>query len=216
MGGKSCEAFSFCAPEIHFDLSTRSDTLQRVASTGIYDRNVTETESPIHESMMIGMIGSVPFLWEKNLRPQYPRFEFSVAVLSSHQAIPFFRALPILGMRPLGFKDPKLPLVTFVWCRWSTMRVPYLAEFRRNLLATDDWMDETRQVYFKKKQLVELNYPTTSRKHLARPLRVSKRQGHIVVPYLRLPNSQVPHQSRKQVIAAKVLSRGHSARARRE
>eukprot|EP00913_Durusdinium_trenchii_P017101 g16084.t1 len=61
------QAFSFCAPEIHFDLSTR---------------------------------------------PQYPRFEFSV---------------------------------------------PYLAEFRRNLLATDDWMEEFR------------------------PCRAFKRQGHIVV-----------------------------------
>lgn len=49
------EAFHFCAPEIHFDLSTR---------------------------------------------PQYPRFEFSV---------------------------------------------PYLAEFRRNLLSMDDWMDESNR-----------------------------------------------------------------------
>eukprot|EP00435_Cladocopium_sp_Y103_P000939 s1647_g1.t1 len=72
------QAFSFCAPEIHFDLSTR---------------------------------------------PQYPRFEFSVA---------------------------------------------YLAEFRRNLLASDDWLDETRPCGASKRSLGHI--VVLSRGHSARAL----------------------------------------------
>lgn len=72
------QAYSFCAPEIHFDLSTR---------------------------------------------PQYPRFEFSV---------------------------------------------PYLAEFRRNLLASDDWLDETRPCGASKRSLGHI--VVLSRGHSARAL----------------------------------------------
>lgn len=72
------QAYSFCAPEIHFDLSTR---------------------------------------------PQYPRFEFSV---------------------------------------------PYLAEFRRNLLASDDWLDETRPCGVSKRSLGHI--VVLSRGHSARAL----------------------------------------------
>ena len=46
------QAFHFCAPEIHFDLSTRPDTQQTADTAHLSTMTLT--------------------------RPQYPRFEFSV------------------------------------------------------------------------------------------------------------------------------------------
>ncbi len=159
IGGKSCEAFSFCAPEIHFDLSTRSDSCRwmthgRVDSTGNYYRSYwNRIPNP-------GLYDWICAFLVRNLRPQYPRFEFSAQFLAliKPQYGPSFPATPRQGPsffpRLLGFNQKTLWWHLFRVC--EHYEVPYLAEFRRNLLATDDWMDETRQFLSKSAKAAEL------------------------------------------------------------
>ena len=182
IGGKSCEAFSFCAPEIHFDLSTRSDSCRwmthgRVDSTGNYYRSYwNRIPNP-------GLYDWICAFLLRNLRPQYPRFEFSAQFLAliKPQYGPSFPATPRQGPsffpRLLGFFTKK-PFGDTYFVSVSTMRFLTLQSsdgtcWRR----TTGW---TKLGNFFQNQLRQLNYPILQ-KHLARPLRVSKRQGHIVV-----------------------------------